>query len=301
MKALFLQYNHVIKCGKSDNYKGFKSTNEIFTKYLNKHNIDVDFYDYVDITKVSKNFFISDIDIKTYDFIFFGFVSVNTTVAHIILDYIEGFVPYIIYGNFKEYDNKLYELELFHKYNISHIPTIVCYKLTTKIEELVNEFEFPVVVKPIAGSRGNGVVKIDSMKELNKYFTITGEPKLIQKFIPNDGDYRVIVFMNKIVMVSKRKSKEGEFRNNVSLGGIPEIGYVNDEISERIEFMSKNIKSNIIGVDIIINNITGEYHFMEMNSGPHYITFCEICDVDFPKIICDYIHSKIFLDQQVEN
>jgi glutathione synthase/RimK-type ligase-like ATP-grasp enzyme len=118
---------------------------------------------------------------------------------------------------------------------------------------------------------------------------------LIQKFIPNDGDYRVISIKNKVELVIKKERVKGskEFRANVARGGKAVKGSLPPDIIAMCEDISKHLICDIVGFDVIQNKETGEYYIMEANSSPHFPTFSVISEINIPNIICEYIIRKI--------
>ncbi|NBO23293.1 ATP-grasp domain-containing protein [bacterium] len=286
-KILFLNYDHKIKCGSEDNWNGFHSTKELFTKYLSE--FEVHFATYQEVSCYKGEVFVSDIPLERFSFVFFGFISKNTDLFNVVKESLDkAHRPYLMYGNTRDNDNKLNDLKIFERSNTPHIPTIVTSKWVSSIENL----KLPIVVKPYNGSCGNGVVKFDNYKDVEKHITNMQDLKLVQPWIKNEGDYRVITFNNKVVIHSKRIAKEGEWRNNVAQGGSVVKSDLPNWVLKKAEDLSRLIQSNIIGFDIIKDSESGNLLFMEINAGPHYFSFMEENGVDFAKIICDYIRKK---------
>ena len=83
-------------------------------------------------------------------------------------------------------------------------------------------FNFPVIIKGSGGDRGTRVYKADNLEQLEKLVrdlrkseTEEGKRYMLQEYIPNDGDYRVLVLGEKVLGVMKRSStKQDEFKNN---------------------------------------------------------------------------------------
>ena len=97
---------------------------------------------------------------------------------------------------------------------------------------------------------------------------------MLQEFIPNDGDYRILVAGDNILGI-ERKAVEGSHLNNTSQGGsarlvsqdvLPE-GMIAD--ARRI---ARHLDMTIAGVDALIDKHTGEYYFLEVNSQPQLMS-----------------------------
>jgi glutathione synthase/RimK-type ligase-like ATP-grasp enzyme len=117
---------------------------------------------------------------------------------------------------------------------------------------------------------------------------------MIQKLIPNDGDFRIIVIKNNVELVIKRKlTNDKEFRSNVALGGKAVKADVPQEIKNMCVDISKHISCDILGFDIIQDLTDGKYYVMEINVSPHMATFCVVSGINLPEIITNHIVSKI--------
>ena len=85
-----------------------------------------------------------------------------------------------------------------------------------------------VVVKPLRGSGGRGVVRLDRSRvdQVAAIVELLSEqgPVLVQELIPeaSEGDVRVLVLEGRILGTVRRRPGAGEFRSNVSRGGQPE-------------------------------------------------------------------------------
>ncbi len=141
------------------------------------------------------------------------------------------------------------------------------------VDSIVNEFNFPVILKTSQGHRGEGVNKIDNAEDLKKIVeVITAKAKscVVREFIPNDGDVRIFCVGYKAIGAMKRTPKEGEFRSNISQGGSGAVFDLesNPKIRDLAEKAAKVMQTEIAGVDIILNNVTGEPYILEVNPGP---------------------------------
>jgi len=86
---------------------------------------------------------------------------------------------------------------------------------------------FPVIMKTLRGSKGVGVLFIESEKSLDSIVQLINKQDedtdlLLQEYIKTDYDVRVLVLGGKVLATMKRPVIEGDFRSNVSLGSKPE-------------------------------------------------------------------------------
>lgn len=135
--------------------------------------------------------------------------------------------------------------------------------------------EFPCIMKATFGAHGKDNHVVRSMGEVRKIATETPEKVFVlQTFVPNDRDYRVLIIGAETLIIERRAS-EGSHLNNTSQGGSatlvsPEVlpeGALND--AHRIV---DALDMTIAGVDILCHAETGAYYFLEVNSQPQLMT-----------------------------
>ena len=93
--------------------------------------------------------------------------------------------------------------------------------LETAVENL--NTKFPIIMKTLRGSKGVGVLFIESERALTSivqliYKTDSNADLLIQEYIKTDFDIRAIVLDGQIIATMRREVVEGDFRSNVSQG-----------------------------------------------------------------------------------
>lgn len=160
--------------------------------------------------------------------------------------------------------------------NDKHVPHIATYRfhllkeLKAAIEN--NQLHYPFIAKPNYGAQGKGILLVKSAADLKQVRPVIGD-MIFQNFIPNDGDWRIIVFDGQPLGVMKRIARKGHYLNNISQGGSsmletdPEIVRQVSDIAVR---MTKNIGYKLCGVDVIQDNTTGAFFFLEINSAPEW-------------------------------
>jgi len=101
---------------------------------------------------------------------------------------------------------------------------------------------------------------------------------LIQEFIPNSFDYRIVVMDNQIKFVLKRtrSSTSGSHLNNTSAGAEGVFVPIN-ELSEIVQAdalkaAEMTLRSDFAGVDIIFDSQTGQHYILEVNEAPEIQT-----------------------------
>ena len=176
------------------------------------------------------------------------------------------------------------------------VPKTYLLKTGSGMLSILEDMEFPVMVKLRAGSGGKGVMFVkdkETMKSILKSMEILKQEVLVQNFIDNPGeDIRVIVLGDEICASYKRKAKGDEKRANIKVGGSAERFTTTDEINEIAIKSAKVIKSGILAVDIIESKTEGP-HVLEVNINPGIKGMMEATDINIAKRIIDYIHSEI--------
>jgi len=83
--------------------------------------------------------------------------------------------------------------------------------------------EYPLILKTLRGSKGVGVIFIESRRQLSSLLQLLWKQDetteiLVQSYIKSDFDVRVLVLGGKIQAAMRRGVVEGDFRSNVSQG-----------------------------------------------------------------------------------
>ena len=132
------------------------------------------------------------------------------------------------------------------------------------------------VLKSTHGAKGRDNYLVTSVQEITEIMTNHPETDyILQEFIPNDGDFRVICFNYEPQMVIYRSASGNDHRNNTSLGGTAKIIPLaeTDEIVLRLaNEAAKSLNIKFAGVDIICNRETGSYSILEVNRTPQLAT-----------------------------
>ena len=167
-----------------------------------------------------------------------------------------------------------------------------------ELDNVLQEFKFPVVCKTCTGSLGVGVFKVDSPDLVRPIFqamwkvapNLREDGILIQDFLENHGDVRTIVIGGEIVGSMKRIAKDGDFRNNFSQGGSVENYNLTTEEESVVKKAAKASGCEICGVDHIVGE-DGKPYVIEVNSCPGTDGFLTVHGNVIEKM-ADYVLSK---------
>lgn len=139
---------------------------------------------------------------------------------------------------------------------------------------------YPVIAKGVLASRGDDNYKLDDeaavLNTLSKSDSDTGPWFVLQGFVPNDGDYRVIVMGDTVRLVIHRVSEdETTHINNTSKGGTATVVATDelpDDVRAQCVRLAQRLRREITGVDMIRNRQTDKFYLLEINNMPQLAT-----------------------------
>jgi len=137
------------------------------------------------------------------------------------------------------------------------------------------DIKFPLIMKTLRGSKGVGVLFLDSERGLDSIVQLIHKQDedadlLVQEYIKTDYDVRVHILGGKFLAAMKRPVIEGDFRSNVSQGSKPQnIKLTELEIEECLK-ASKAVGGYWTAVDFIPskNRESQPPYMLEVNSSP---------------------------------
>lgn len=338
-KVLFIAFDIKLKTyGEEDvnkMLKGCDSTVQLFPQIFNdkipstkqEPGVYSKFIGYDDVYRYQNEYYVDDVCLKDYDFVFFGFMASATNLATLLVNYCtRNKIPHMKYETYDYWHNKAYQFDLLETLGFPYIPSIMTTKLTKGIIEKAKEFGYPVIVKDVYKDRGEGVWKMNTEKDLIRFFKggykddeEEKKPKkvantvgfeygggynyrpwtpantslvLIQKFVPNDGEWRVITVKNKVVLIARKDAVEDVTKKDIDERKSKK-GELPADVTNMIEEVSTHLFSDIVGFDIIQDLNTKKYYIIETNASPHFSMFSVVTNVSVPEKIVDYILSTI--------
>jgi Glutathione synthase/Ribosomal protein S6 modification enzyme (glutaminyl transferase) len=211
------------------------------------------------------------INIKDFDLVVQRVVTGLTAEAHAISVYCKkNGIKYIDSYLNRITNDKMSAAFMYWEAGLSIPRTIAgpVEELVKKLEELGNK----AVLKDAFGAKGKHNYVVRSADDIRKIHSDNPDIKFVlQEFIPNDGDYRVLVFDYEPVMVIKRTAVEGTHLNNTSMGGTAEkidLEEVSNELLNMAVEASRREGLEVSGVDLIIDKDSGKAYVLEVNQAP---------------------------------
>jgi ribosomal protein S6--L-glutamate ligase len=135
--------------------------------------------------------------------------------------------------------------------------------------------KFPMILKTAVGSRGVGVIWIESLKALHSVIQLLHREDeyvdiLLQEYIKTDYDVRVIIAGGQILGAIKRPVVGDDFRSNVSQGSEPQFHELTERESQESLRAAESVEGKVVGVDFIPakNRDKESPYFIEVNSTP---------------------------------
>ena len=133
--------------------------------------------------------------------------------------------------------------------------------LVTDPENSMEAFEqleekFPVILKTLRGSKGVGVLFIESERALDSIVQLLNKQDedsdiLLQQYVKTDWDARVLVLNGQVLASMKREVIPGDFRSNVSQGaGVSKLELTEVEVEESLK-AAKAVDGLFVAVDFI--------------------------------------------------
>jgi len=180
------------------------------------------------------------------------------------------------------------------------------------ISDLENElknWEFPLIVKMSKGGRHGmgtfflrefGDFKDLEEKLVSKVETTEAEGRkgiglrgfLIQEYIANDGDFRVMTVGYKCIGGFKRMPKVEKLVLNQSEGSSVGLSEVPVNVAKVAEEAARVLGVEIAGTDLVISNKTGEVYLIEVNEAPQFKVFEKRTKINAPRKILEYCINK---------
>lgn len=148
-----------------------------------------------------------------------------------------------------------------------------------------------VVVKPIFGGEGRGIVRATDPDMAWRIFSTLsqlGSVLYVQEFLPNFGyDIRVLKIGQKWLSV-KRRSPAGEWRTNVSLGSQAEPHDLTDHERQLAERAAEATGGSFLGIDLMPTR-DGRTVVLEVNAVPGWRGTAQALGVNIAKLVIEHL------------
>ncbi len=190
--------------------------------------------------------------------------------------------------------NKMFMTLLLKKNNIPTPKTYFSFSSDSASENL-EKVGYPLVIKPVIGSWGRGVMPIqdkDTMEAIVEVREITDSPHdriyYLQEMISRpQRDIRVITVGDEPVAAMYRKSSGG-FKTNIASGAEPEICETTKEMEDLASKASKAMGGGILGIDMMEDEKRGGLVVHEVNNTVEFKGLARVAKRNIPKEMIEF-------------
>jgi len=180
------------------------------------------------------------------------------------------------------------------------IPKTILGKFPVDVGIVERELGFPVVVKTLRGTRGNGVLLCSNREQFNDLATLLdgarpGADFIFQQYIKSSHgrDVRVLVVNGKVIAAMERCATDGGFKSNISSGGQGSAFTPPAEMEQLAVRVATVLGLDVAGIDILFDE--HGYRICEANSSPGFLGLEKACRISVPDEIFNAMHEKFGL------
>jgi gamma-F420-2:alpha-L-glutamate ligase len=193
--------------------------------------------------------------------------------------------------------DKLHTLQILSRSGIP-IPKTILGKFPVDVDLVERELGFPVVVKTLKGTRGAGIVLCPDRAQFNDLATLldgsaAGADFIFQQYIAasHGRDVRVLVVNGTAIAAMERRSSDGGFKSNISLGGHASAYALTPNMANLAVRVTRALDLDVAGIDILLD--TDGYRICEANSSPGFQALEPACGLNVPGIIFSAVAAKL--------
>ncbi|MFC4334123.1 RimK family alpha-L-glutamate ligase [Salininema proteolyticum] len=195
--------------------------------------------------------------------------------------------------------DKGYQALLFARHGVPHPGSRLAFSFD-QVQEAVESYGFPVVVKPVSGSWGRGVTRMtgpdcldawiggrESTDAAGKFF-----PVLVQQYVDKpDHDLRVVVVGGTPVAAFRRVSDS--WRTNTTLGAKVEPVEATPEMEALCQQVVEVVGEGFYGIDLVEDRAEGVLKVLEVNANPEFAKSSKIHGVDVAGLLAEYVSKLV--------
>lgn len=212
-------------------------------------------------------------DLREFDLVVIRHIGKMAVEAHAITQYCEFYnIKYTDqYLNRLLLDNKISTEFLLWFNGVKNHPHSF-YGDLTELKRRFAELGDKAILKDNQGSKGRlnfFVTSVDQIQQIHDQYP--GVRFVLQEFIPNDGDLRVLILNDRPALVISRQSDGSSHLNNTSQGGkatILPLESIAPEIIELSLQAAQITKLQVAGVDVVLDKRNGDIYLLEVNNAP---------------------------------
>jgi [lysine-biosynthesis-protein LysW]--L-2-aminoadipate ligase len=200
--------------------------------------------------------------------------------------------------------DKLLTNLLLEKNGVRTPKTFVGFNADTVLKSAGKELKYPFVTKPIIGSWGRMVAKIESYNHLSSILEskeVMGDlfQKIhyLQEFVDapslnpnNPADIRVFYLGGECIAAMGRYRPENDFRSNIALGGSAKPMEIDSEMVKICKKVAEAIQGEMLGIDLMQTD--NGYVCIEINAVPGFEGITNATGINIGRKIAEYMKDK---------
>ena len=194
--------------------------------------------------------------------------------------------------------NKMFMTLLLKKHNIPTPKTYFSFSSQSAAEN-IEKVGYPLVIKPVIGSWGRGVMPVkdkDTMDAVSEIRDITDSPHdriyYLQELVKRPPrDIRVITIGDQPIAAMYRKSSGG-FKTNIALGADPELCDISKEMEDMAAKASKAMGGGILGIDMMEDEENGLV-VHEVNNTVEFKGLARVAQRNIPKEMVEFVLDHV--------
>ena len=190
--------------------------------------------------------------------------------------------------------DKFYTSALLHEAGLDTPETVVCEGVDDAMAAVRTMGD--VIIKPLFGSMGHGMVRVsdpDTAFRVLRALDVTRAVFYVQRVIDHNGhDLRAFVVGDRVVAAIERRSRDGGWRTNVSLGGEARAVELSPERCALALRAARAVGADYAGVDLLPAR-DGTVHVLEVNGIPGWSGVQSTTSSDIAGAIVDHLLVRL--------
>ena len=192
--------------------------------------------------------------------------------------------------------NKFYTTALLHEAGLPTPETVVC-EQTDEVMPAIRRMG-EVVIKPIFGSLGHGMVRVSDPEVARRIVRSLEQTRTVfyvQRAIDHGGrDIRVFVVGGTVLGAIERRAPEGEWRTNVAIGGTARPFDLPADWAQLALRAADAVGTDYAGVDLLPSR-DGTVYVLEVNGIPGWEGLQRATGINVAGAIVDHLAARVHL------
>jgi ribosomal protein S6--L-glutamate ligase len=151
-----------------------------------------------------------------------------------------------------------------------------------------------VVVKPLFGSEGRGIVRVSDREIADRVFRSLAQLQSVlylQEFIPHPGfDIRILAIG--ATLYGMRRHARAGWKTNISQGGHAEPLIVTDELAELARRAADSTDAELVAIDLL-KGLDGRTVVLEANAVPGWRALSKCLNQDIARLVLKFLRDTL--------